>query len=417
MSFRFRCHHCGQKIRANERYAGRSAQCPRCRTRLLIPAPGLDRPVEPEQRRPAAPPRRGAPVDDEPEVSPLPDISLSPLFSPLPVPQPVRPWLGSLGLKFAYPAKRRIRVAVIGAGAVGGFYGAKLARIGHDVHFLMRRDLEAVRKGGLRIVSSDGDFHLSAAAYESSEQIGPADLVICALKTTSMDQAEQLIRPCVGPETHIMALMNGLGIEEQFGRWFGPERIMGGLAFTCINRGEPGVLYHRAYGRVTFGHLQDNLEEARAAAAMFAEAGIETHVAKSLNQARWEKLVWNVPFNALSISAGAVSTQRIIEDAGLQELARTLMAETIAAGNACGCTIDADPMITKMFAQTGTMGHYKTSMLVDFEQRCPLEVEAIIGEPVRRAQAAGLAVPQMDMQYHLLRHLDLVNRGLVSRYD
>jgi len=347
----------------------------------------------------------------------LPDISLSPLFSPLPVPQPVRPRPRSPGVKFAYPAKRRIRVAVIGAGAVGCFYGAKLARIGHDVHFLMRRDLEAVRKHGLRIVSSDGDFHLSAAAHESPDRIGPADLVICALKTTSMNQAEKLIRPCVGGETHIVALMNGLGIEEQFARWFGPERIMGGLAFTCINRGKPGVVYHRAFGRVTFGHFQDNLDEAHALAAMFAEAGIETHVAKSLKQARWEKLVWNVPFNALSISAGAVSTQRIMEDAGLQELARALMAETIEAGNACGCTIDADPMISKMVIQTATMGHYKTSMLIDFEQRRPLEVEAIIGEPVRHAQAAGLAVPQMDMQYHLVRHLDLVNRGLVSRYD
>jgi 2-dehydropantoate 2-reductase len=320
-------------------------------------------------------------------------------------------------MKFAYPEKRRIKVAVVGAGAVGSFYGAKLARIGHDVHFLMRRDLAAVRQNGLTVASCDGDFQLAVPAHASSEEIGQADLVICALKTTALADAEGLIRPCLGPETLVLALMNGLGIEEQLGQWFGADRVLGGLAFTCINRGDPGVVIHRAYGRVTFGHLEDNVAEARAVAGMFAEAGIETHVAESLRQARWEKLVWNVPFNSLSVSAGGISTQRILEDVGLQELARVLMGETIAAANACGCRIDSDEMISKMFAQTNTMGHYKTSMVMDFEEKRPLEVEAILGEPVRQAVGAGVTVPQMAVQYHLVRYLDLVNRGCVSRYD
>jgi 2-dehydropantoate 2-reductase len=416
MAFRFRCHHCGQKIRAEERYAGQRARCPRCQTRLVIPDPGAVKlPEAPGRVRPAEPPSRGARAEEEPEVSPLADISLSPLLSPVPVPQPVRPGPSGSAIRFAYPQRRRIRVAVIGAGAVGCYYGAKLARIGHDVHFLMRRDLEAVRDRGLQIHSCDGDFRLSVAAHESAEQIGPADLVVCALKTTALEAAEGLVRPCVGPGTFIVALMNGLGVEEQFGRWFGPERIFGGLAFVCINRGEPGIVHHTGYGRVTFGHLLDDVAQARAVAAMFAEAGIETHVAESLRQARWEKLVWNVPFNSLSVTAGGLSTQQILDDEGLQELARQLMAETIMAGNACGCRIEAEGMMDRMFAQTGTMGHYQTSMVLDFRQRRPLEVEAILGEPVRQGQAAGLEVPRMEMQYHLVRYLDLVNRGLIQR--
>ena len=152
-----------------------------------------------------------------------------------------------------------MRIAVIGAGAVGSFYGARLARCGHDVRFLMRRDLQAVRQRGLIIKSCDGDFHLDAKIYGSSTEIGEVDLVLCALKATAIDAAEQLIRPCVGTKTQIIAMINGLGIEEQFAGWFGAERIFGGLAFVCINRGEPGVIHHMDYGRVAFGHFLDCL--------------------------------------------------------------------------------------------------------------------------------------------------------------
>ena len=112
---------------------------------------------------------------------------------------------------------------------------------------------EVAGKNGLTIKSCDGDFHLRAAAFGNPEEIGVVDLVICALKATAMDVAERLIRPCVGPQTRILALMNGLGIEEQFGQWFDRQRVLGGLAFVCINRGEPGVIHHMDYGRVAFG--------------------------------------------------------------------------------------------------------------------------------------------------------------------
>ncbi len=310
-----------------------------------------------------------------------------------------------------------MRIAVIGSGAVGCFYGARLARAGHDVHFLMRRDYQAVRARGLTIKSCEGDFHVDAQAYDSPDRIGPADLVICALKTTAIDAAETLIKPCVGEHSQIIALMNGLGVEERFGNWFGPERIIGGLAFVCINRGEPGVVHHKGYGRVTFGHLLDDVAKARWIAELFTAAGVETYVAERLLQARWEKLVWNIPFNSLEISAGGVSTPRILANAGLRGLAETLMEETVAAGNADGCSIVAEPLIARMFANTETMGHYKTSMLIDYEQRRPLEVESILGEPVRRAQTAGVAVPCALTQYHLIRFLDRLNRGEMTRYD
>src|SRR5262249_17819211 len=109
------------------------------------------------------------------------------------------------------------RVAIIGAGAVGCYYGGRLAERGHDVHFLMRRDYDAVRQNGLRVTSPDGDFFVEAPnVARSSEEIGAVDWVICALKATSLADVPKLIEPCLGPETRILLIMNGLGLEEEF---------------------------------------------------------------------------------------------------------------------------------------------------------------------------------------------------------
>lgn len=311
-----------------------------------------------------------------------------------------------------------MRIAVIGSGAVGCFYGARLARIGHDVRFLMRRDYRTVRESGLHIHSYEGDFHLhDVHCYDRPEDIGAVDLVVCALKTTGLDVAPALIRPCIQANTRILAMMNGLGVEEQLARAFEPWRIFGGLAFVCCNRGKPGHVHHMDYGRVAFGHLLDDPDEVAWINQAFAQTGIETHPLGSLKQARWEKLVWNIPFNSLSVTAGGVSTRRILDDECLRAMAHALMAETIEAGNACGCDIDGGPLIDKMFADTETMGHYRTSMQIDYETKQPLEVEAILGEPVRRAHAAGVPAPYMTAQYGLVRFLDRVNRGEISRYE
>ena len=308
-----------------------------------------------------------------------------------------------------------MKIAIIGSGAVGCYYGARLVQQGHEVHFLMRRDLEAVRRSGLRIESVHGSFHLPRVnAHGDPGEIGSVDLVVCALKATAIEDAEQLVRPCVGPRTRILAMINGLGIEERFGEWFDGRRVFGGMAFVCINRGEPGVVHHFDYGRVAFGHLLDDLPEVEAMAALFAEAGFETQVRPSLRQARWEKLMWNIPFSTLAVTAGGVTTQNILDDAGLSAMARRLIVETGSAGNADGCSIDVGAMLDKMMANTATMGPYRPSMLVDYENKLPLEVEAILGEPVRRAARLGFPVPAIEAQYWLASFLDRLNRKKVT---
>lgn len=310
-----------------------------------------------------------------------------------------------------------MRIAVIGAGAVGCLYGGMLARRGHDVRFLMRRDLEVVRRDGLRIQSCQGDFHLpTVKAFRDPSEIGTVDLVLCALKATSLDNAERLIRPCMGSDTRILAMINGFHIEQRLAEWFGPERILGGLAFVCVNRGEPGIVHHLDYGRVVFGHLLDDLDQAARIARLFADAGIESHVAASLRQARWEKLMWNIPFSTVAVSAGAVTTREILADPGLVALARRLIIETGTAGNADGCHIDVPTMLDKMMANTATMGPYRPSMLIDYQERRPLEVEAILGEPVRHAARINVPVPTIETQYQLVAFLDRLNRGEIATH-
>jgi 2-dehydropantoate 2-reductase len=303
-------------------------------------------------------------------------------------------------------------IAIIGAGAVGCFYGAKIASAGYRVKFLMRSDYQVVRCSGLTIKSIWGDFHLTPDVYNRPEEIGPVDLVICALKTTSLDEARPLLAPVVGPRTRIVALMNGLGVEEKLAEWFDARQILGGLAFTCINRLGPGQIHHLDYGHVLISHMQGDMAATEQVADVFRKGGIQTSTSDSLKKARWQKLCWNIPYNTLSITAGGVTTDRIMADPGLRQMVDHLMAEVMAAAAGDGAALPADVPAT-MVENTRKMTPYKTSMTLDFEQRRPLELQYILKEPIRRAEAAGVPVPYMKAQYWLASFLDRLNRGLV----
>ncbi len=307
----------------------------------------------------------------------------------------------------------RQSIAVIGAGAIGSYYGGRLAETGHDVRFLMRRDYHAVGAGGLKVTSPDGNFTLTNPTIAlSSEEIGPVDWVLCALKATSMEDARELMQSCVAGNTRILVLMNGLGLEERFAEWFGPKRIFGGLAFTCINRGEPGYVHHLAYGPVTIGHFQNDPIELDAAVALWTQSKVQVTVSPSLLHARWEKLCWNIPFNGLAVVAGGVATDHIVGDTGLRNVARTVMEEVIAAGNADlaahseQARLDRSAVVDRMFQLTDTMGAYRSSTMIDFVEGREMEVEAIFGEPLRRAQFLGVAAPQLTLLTALMRALN-----------
>ncbi len=296
------------------------------------------------------------------------------------------------------------RIAVVGAGAVGGYYGAMLARRGRRVHFLMRRDLEHVRRRGLRIRSRQGDFHLQGLRCAGTTgEIGPVDLVIIALKATNNESLEELIPPLLKEETMLLTLQNGLGNEEFLAARFGADRVMGGLCFVCLNRTAPGEITHIGQGRIALGELGGFvLPRTHEVGSEFKRCGVVCSVVESLVRERWRKLVWNVPFNGLAIAGGGIDVARILADGNLLGRTRRLMREVIEGARALGFEIPAS-FAEDNLARTKAMGAYRPSSLIDYQEGRAVEVEAIWGEPLRRAVAAGAEMPELERLYAEIR--------------
>jgi len=292
---------------------------------------------------------------------------------------------------------------VVGSGAVGSYYGARLALAGAGVRFLMRGDLAAVRsRGSILIRDASGTTEVRpVAVFGSAPEMGPVDLVVIALKTTS-EGVRGLVEPLVGPATALLTLQNGLGADELLAGLFGARRVIGGLAFVAVTRVGPGDVKCYHPGSVTIGEF-GRPPEARteALAGLLRSAGVKTQVVEDLVQARWRKLVWNIPFNGLSIAEGCLSTDRICSDPRLAGEVRALMEEVQRAAAGHGFAIP-DAFLARQYDATPPMGPYQPSSLVDFLAGREVEVEAIWGEPLRRARAAGVPTPRLERLYSRL---------------
>jgi 2-dehydropantoate 2-reductase len=304
------------------------------------------------------------------------------------------------------------RIVIVGSGAIGSYYGSKLAYYGRDVHFLMRGDLYAVRKRGLHIRSKGENIHVAKVnCHTSTEEIGPSDLVIIALKATSNDALPALLSPLLHEKTALLTLQNGLGSEEFLAEHFGAERVLGGLCFVCLNRTAPGVIEHYDYGRVAIGEFRRYPQpRTHDIAWEFKRCGIVCSVIEDLVLERWRKLVWNIPLNGLSVVAGGMDTAAILADENLRRLTLELMDEVISIANRCGHALPTAAAMEQM-KRTETMGAYKPSTLIDYLAGRPLEIEAIWGEPYRRARAAGVAAPHLENLYQQLLSLDRAQRS------
>ena len=253
------------------------------------------------------------------------------------------------------------------------YYGAKLAQSGIPVTFLARRDLANLQKKGIQVRCPFGDFRLyPVRALGKPEEIGPVDLVLVCIKTTGNADLKKILPPLIGPETVICTLQNGLGNEELLASIAGKERILGGVCHVCVSRPEPGVARNMACTDIKFSDLSGgDTPRAHSLAWIFSQAGVSCTVAPSIGAARWYKLVWNVPFNGLGI-AGGRNTQQVLDDPALQEEAKDLMAEVLAASAKLGYPQEAG-LIEKEITRTRTMGPYKSSSQLDWEAGKPVE--------------------------------------------
>ncbi len=182
-----------------------------------------------------------------------------------------------------------MKIGIVGCGAVGSYYGAKLVQAGQDVHFLLRSDYEVVRRQGVQVRSVKGDFHVQPKCARLPDEIGHCDLVVIGLKTTANTEFPNLLPPLAGPDTAILTLQNGLGNEEQLARIFRGDQILGGLCFVCLNRIEPGLIHHSAHGRIVIGEFQRHPQpRTHELSALFRQSGVSCLVAEDLARTHWE---------------------------------------------------------------------------------------------------------------------------------
>jgi 2-dehydropantoate 2-reductase len=298
-----------------------------------------------------------------------------------------------------------MKIGVIGAGALGLYYGAMLQKGGHEVHFLLRRDFAAISARGLKVFSINGDFTLpQVQGHRFAAEIGPVDLVLIGLKTFANHLLLDLVRPLVRENTAILTLQNGLGNEELLAGEFGAEKVLGGIAFLGSNRGQPGEVYHLGEGRICLGEYAARLSErSRQLARRFAEAGVPCMASDDLTRIRWEKLVWNIPFNGLCALTGR-SVTALLQHLPTRQLIADIMREVITAANhqQLKSAIEPESFIEKMLTLSDGLTDYQPSMMIDRLVGRPLELEAIYAIPLERARAAGVVLPQVDMLHRLL---------------
>ncbi|MGA2865321.1 MAG: 2-dehydropantoate 2-reductase [Verrucomicrobiota bacterium] len=326
-----------------------------------------------------------------------------------------------------------MKIAVVGCGAVGSYYGGRLARAGQEVHFLLRTDYETVRRQGLRVRSPQGDFQVRPRCARQPQEIGPSALVLIGLKTTANDQFRRLLPPLVGPATALLTLQNGLGNEEQLARLFAGEQVLGGLCFVCLNRLAPGLVHHIDHGQIILGEFQGRPgRRTHDLAALFRDAGVPCSVTDNLARAHWEKLAWNIPFNGLGVASAAgydavvggqlaagcalgpcLPSDRLLAEPKWEKLLRELMLEVIGTARALGFDVP-EALADKLIERTRTMGAYKASTLIDFERGLPLELEGLFLAPLRRAQQAKVPVPRLAVLCRLLGQMDR-RRGVQAR--
>lgn len=299
-----------------------------------------------------------------------------------------------------------MRIAVMAAGAVGGYFGARLAQAGHDVAFIARgRNLQAIRGAGLRVESPRGDFHLKdARATDDPAEVGPVDVVLFAVKLWDTETAGRQALPLVGPATRLITLQNGIDSVERLAPILGAETVVPGIAYIASVLAEPGLIRHTSsFAEIRCGRLDgaaDPQLEAFAAAAR--DANIDIVVSRGIEVERWQKFVFLVGLSGMTASTRQ-PIGPILADPAERKRFFDIMQEVVAVGRARGVALPADYVETRMaFAATVPPG-MKASMLHDLEAGNRLELDWLAGKVVGLGRETGVATPANAAVYEALK--------------
>ena len=296
--------------------------------------------------------------------------------------------------------------AIIGTGAIGGFYGAKLARSGRDVHFLLHRDYDFVKANGLRVESCDGSFILNPVqVYCDTQQMPKADVVLVGLKSTNEHLLKELLPPVLKEDTVVVLIQNGIGLEPDVQEWFPQLQLVAGLAFIFSSKTEPGHINHQCYGSINLGNYSCRSEKLFSSIlADFIEAGIDAHSVE-YHEARWRKAVWNMPFNGMTVALHT-QTDLLLKNPSTRQLIREQMMEVVGASRALGISGIDELFIEKMIDMTDHMVPYSPSMRLDYDFHRPMEIDYLYTRPIAEAKKVGFHMTKLEMLEQELRFLN-----------
>ena len=290
-----------------------------------------------------------------------------------------------------------MRYGIIGTGAIGGYYGAKLAASGQEVHFLFHRDYDYVREHGLQVDSCDGSFHLDHVnAYQHTTEMPKCDVVLVCLKSTNNHLLPDILKPLLHAQTLVVLIQNGIGLEPDLQQHFPDLQLAAGLAFICSAKTEPGCVNHQCYGQINFGNyscrdtalMQQLLDD-------FNAAGVKAGNVE-YNEARWKKAVWNMPFNGMTVALDT-QTDLLLKNPATRQLIREQMMEVVGAARHLGVTGLDEAFVEKMIDMTDHMTPYSPSMKLDYDFHRPMEIYYIYSRPIEIAREAGFRMPKLEM--------------------
>lgn len=302
------------------------------------------------------------------------------------------------------------KYAIVGVGGIGGYYGGRLAQSGQEVHFLCRSDYQHIKEHGLQVESVKGDFHLTQVnAYNDAQQMPACDVVLVCTKTLSNNQLKDILPPILHPDSLVILVQNGLGLEQALEKDLPDINLAGATAFICSFKTGPGKVHHAEYGELSLSPYKSSLKPYRPfvgellhqVSSDLQQAGIPTQYIEDLNFLRWKKLVWNIPYNGLTVLMNA-STDKLTFDADSRQLLKDLMTEVIEAADACGAHIPAD-FVDKMIRSTEKMTPYSPSMKLDYEASRPMEIDTMYTCPILTARAAGYEMKKTAVLEQQLR--------------
>lgn len=293
---------------------------------------------------------------------------------------------------------------VIGAGAIGGYYGSRLAHAGRKVRFLCHSDYAYVKEHGFRVDSCDGDFSVfPAEVYAHSADIPKSDVVLVGLKSVNNHLLPELLAPILHEDSIVVLIQNGIGLEEDLQRHFPNLWIVAGLAFICSAKTAPGRISHQCYGSINLGNYSCPDERFQAFLADFIDAGLEAAEVPYL-EARWRKAVWNMPFNGMTVALNT-STDKLLKNPSTRQLIYDQMMEVIGAANALGVNTLTSEFADKMMAMTDAMVPYSPSMKLDFDFHRPMEIPYLYTRPIAEAKKVGFDMPKLAMLEAELRFI------------